>query len=142
MHVKNHILCLFLIFAHSLFGQNKKTITVDLGKPTEAFTDVQHGIATDSFSHNMGRVAQQNIFFIKRFQYMGDTSTRIIHAFTGDPYFIYKYPKEPLEKGKMYEFEVAFFFEGKQGPFSKHMGFVLADGTWIHFIFSGYILEN
>jgi hypothetical protein len=80
-------------------------------------------------------------YLVKHFKYIGKTPILIAKAWTGDPHYICKYPKEMLMPGMTYDFTVCFWFANKQGRLNKVMGFELTNGKRISLIFTGTIID-
>lgn len=76
-----------------------------------------------------------------KFKYLGESGKIIVRAFTGDPHYISRYPKEPLIKDSIYEFNVSFYNRGRLGPMYKRMGFNFSDGTKAFFNFRGNVVK-
>lgn len=93
----------------------------------------------DSLKHNFGEIDPYNYpsQIEKHFKYIGDSLLIITRAWTGDPHFICSYPKEPLEKNKIYSFRICFHHRGRQGILNKKMGFNFSDGTRVSMLFKG-----
>jgi len=85
--------------------------------------------ARDSLPHKLTR------YFI----YLSDTPTIITKPLTSDPHFICDYPKEALEKGKVYEFTICFANRGYPGPINKRLGSKLENGEPIYFDLTAWI---
>ncbi|MGQ0740290.1 MAG: hypothetical protein ACT4OJ_14655 [Bacteroidota bacterium] len=124
--------CFFLLLSPGILAQNSEKI----------FADTLQGIATGSFSHDLGNVPMQNNKLIKSFIYTGDDTVYILRTWTGDPHFICDYPKGPMVKGNIYLFTVCFWHEGRPGIFHKTMGFNLSNGKTIAFVFKGNVLKK
>lgn len=129
---KTLLTILFLAGSLSLFAQ----------KAERNYADTLQGIATDSFSHDLGNIPMVNNKLKKTFIYTGADTVFITRTWTGDPHFICEYPKEAIVKGKSYSFTVCFWNEGRPGLFHKTMGFELSNGEMIAFIFKGNVLKK
>jgi len=108
------------------------------------FKDTVYNFVFDSVNNDLGLVEPVNINnrMIKHFIYTGDTPVIISNTKTSDPHFICDYPKEPIIKGKVYDFTVCFYFENGKGVFNKMMSLELSDGRSIYFRFKGRYKEK
>lgn len=101
---------LFTVFSSSmLFAQDRPRIYVPLdSSKLNEFRDTIYDFAFDSLTCNMVNMPQRQMTITKKFKYLGNDGIGIIHAWTGDPFFICDYPKETLKKGKIYTFNICF----------------------------------
>ena len=111
-------------------------------KDGRIYADTLQGIATDSFSHDLGNIPLVNNKLTKPFIYTGTDTLFIIRPWTGDPHYICEYPEGPIVKGNIYLFTICFWNEGRPGLFHKTMGFELSNGKMIAFIFKGNVLKK
>ncbi|MBC7865307.1 MAG: DUF1573 domain-containing protein [Bacteroidia bacterium] len=130
-----------LLFIGTTFAQISKPESFS-GKSI-IFRDTLFQFVTDSFNHNLGTIpSSYKNKLVKHFKYVGEEPAIIIRAWTHDPHYICEWPKEPLEKNKIYSFTVCFFFEGRNGSFEKQMGFDLTNGKKITYKFCGTIKQK
>lgn len=120
------------VFAQQRFGRISNLDSI-------VFRDNVNGWRADSMTHNLGIMPPVNIALFKYFKYVGDDTVTITGAWTGDPHYICEYPRDTLVKGKIYSFNVCFYFQGGLGYFNKMMGFNLSNGQKIAYEFEGYI---
>lgn len=102
--------------------------------------DTIYQFVFDSLNHDLGIIDPKikgTSHVKKYFMYFGNEPMLISRAWTGDPHFICDYPKEPLEKGKLYSFTICFYHQGRGGILKKRMGFTLMNGNRITMNFKG-----
>jgi hypothetical protein len=136
------ILLLLTVIAITARPQAVQKKPVQKAVRVKVFRDTVYDFAVDSLHHNMGRVNIHYRRLTKTFKYLGETPGLIREAWTGDPYFICEYPREPLMPGREYQFTVCFAFGGGGGRFQKQMGFVLQDEKIIAFTFTGEVMPE
>ena len=110
-------------------AQSNKTINLD----TLQFNDTIGSLAFQSKVIDLGARDSLPNKLTRYFIYLSDTPTIITKALTSDPHFICYYPREVLEKGKVYEFTICFANRGYPGPMNKRLGFQLDNGEQIYF---------
>ena len=141
--MKISCICILLLFSSAiLLGQDLPTlyVSIDSSKLNE-FRDTIYDFAFDSLTCNMVNMPERQMTVTKKFKYLGHDEIRIDGAWTGDPFFICDYPKEFLKKGKIYTFNICFYFKNRKGPFKREMGFDLSNKKRISFTFRGNVQE-
>ena len=133
-------ICIALCCFISIVSYGQTTLSEDI-----VFRDTVYNLAFDSLKHDFGKIKPEteSKYLLKHFKYIGTKPLSIVKAWTGDPHYICKYPKEELLPNKVYEFTVCFSHKGRLGKMHKQMGFDLSDGNRVFMLFKGeYILQN
>ena len=135
------VLVIFSFMTVLTYGQDEKSVKTIVDTTNIFFRDTISNISVDSLSNNLGQIeiAMKNNphQLVKYFKYIGTEPIFITRAWTGDPHFISKYPKEQLIPDKIYSFTVNFYH--RPGFMCKTMGFDLSDGNHISFMFTGHV---
>jgi hypothetical protein len=135
------LLMIFTFTTVLTYGQGEKLEKTIVDTTSISFRDTISNIAVDSLSNNLGQIEIALTNFpnqlVKYFKYIGIEPIFITRAWSGDPHFICKHPKEQLIPNKIYSFTVCIF--PYPGFMCKTMGFDLSDGNRISFMFTGHV---
>ena len=125
----------WLAFFSSASGQEIKPVTGPLQDTITIFT-------RDTYKHDFGDIPMENFRLFKYFRYTGPDSIFITRAWTSDPHFICKWPREPLINGKVYLLHFCFWHEDRPGKFYKIMGLDFSSGQRVSFVFEGNVING
>jgi hypothetical protein len=141
--MKGYILIpIFFLFLQNVFSQQYMLSQNEIDSLHITFKDTVFNIVFDSVENNLGYIkpAKGSNKLVKYFKYIGDEPIVITKAWTSDPHYICRYPREPLTPGGIYSFTVCFAHWHKQGKMYKTMGFKLSNGNNIRLRFTGTYL--
>lgn len=142
-YFKRLFICLCFFYASKSVAQQSSMLDISLDtNQLHVFKDTIFDFAFDSLNCQMLDMSPKNTRLAKTFKYLGNDTVFIRRAWTNDPHFICKFPNEPLQKGKIYTFDVCFAFEGREGPFNKAMGFELSNDKVITMRFFGTMAKK